>query len=375
MLSRCPWLRFLFFAFGFLFWFAFGQKILSIMSNCDALSEQFFKAFNVSKPKENDTLRPHPKYFRFTNSTDSSQTSEVGRIQNARRKEFFERIAKFVFIVLSYLVCNINLLFLGDEKRSYWSWDRWRNWSRAIMKSLILQPNLLHRLQLKRYLLKRWKKVKRSQNRWTSMFKPMSQVFAKSESLAAFQEAKQANQRRFLPNNWCCPSGWWMCPKISTPTGLCSAVPSASGHWSYRAMDEPKCFLVAGIYSFRCPGRSTILPSIVISDHVPSFSIASMSRVSGPFIFWMCSPGMDTTSPIVILSFDSFGFVPSMPKIWRLCLINNLQRSRCKSMEWVSKLWKHRAASDIVSFRWIIVSVHQKIFKNTSKASAHFRVR
>lgn len=75
----------------------FCFESMELLSNCDSLSEQFFNSFNVSKPRENDTLRPHPKYWRL----DSRNSHDhVKRIQNDRRKEFLDRIARFVSFFL-----------------------------------------------------------------------------------------------------------------------------------------------------------------------------------------------------------------------------------------------------------------------------------
>ena len=66
------------------------------IDSSNILADDFYNLFNISKPIENDTRRPHPKFLKSNENT-------IKRLQDRRRNELLENIKRFFYHY--YLCC------------------------------------------------------------------------------------------------------------------------------------------------------------------------------------------------------------------------------------------------------------------------------
>lgn len=83
-----------------------ATETVSIDSS-NTLADDFFNFFNISKPIENDTQKPHPKFATYCRKfCPSSVDNGVKRLQEKRRQEMLENLKRFV-LLYSALVQDI----------------------------------------------------------------------------------------------------------------------------------------------------------------------------------------------------------------------------------------------------------------------------
>lgn len=73
-----------------------ATETVSIDSS-NALADDFINFFNISKPIENDTQKPHPKFATYCRKF-SSVDNGVKRLQEKRRQEMLENLKRFVLL-------------------------------------------------------------------------------------------------------------------------------------------------------------------------------------------------------------------------------------------------------------------------------------
>lgn len=279
----------------------FGSKMTTEVApdSLDFICD-FYNHFDISKPRINDTCRPHPKFSKFSRDFKDHQ--------ERRRKEFFDNLKKFGTVLgdsVNWFSC-----FLGKGKGCWTSFGPF--WTIVMMKKCQLNRRTIRQ---SREMLIRAKSVK---CKWTEVSNRVGNLETKCIGRIL------ANWSR---NNWCCPSGWWKCPKISTPTGIWCAVLGANVPWWLPPKVEPKSTPELVIFSlnsnqFYPAAAHRVAPIKTLWPKAASW-IASTWKRNTDSTFSMCSPGMVARSMIVKPNFVSIGYIRILKTKWKSYLPNN----------------------------------------------------